>query len=90
MDRSCAWTNARACAVYSDDDLPSISGFEISGNPEDKTVTLNFGSLPIQPGASASTTILKFTDATVSSVEPYQAGAATQKNHPTGDADARE
>jgi outer membrane protein assembly factor BamB len=55
--------------AYADDDLPSILGFEVIGDVNEKTVTYNLSSQP--PMAVA----LKFTDAPVPPEPPYQAGA---------------
>ena len=61
-------------AVYSDDDIQPLNGFEITGNPEEKTVTLAFAGQPNQPATPPVT--LKFTDTPVADAAPYQAGEA--------------
>jgi outer membrane protein assembly factor BamB/tetratricopeptide (TPR) repeat protein len=69
--------------VYSDDDLPPLSGFDISGNLEDKTVALNVASLQNQAGTSATPIVLKFTDTPAASEAPFQAGAVEKSGSST-------
>jgi outer membrane protein assembly factor BamB len=72
--------------VYCEDELQPLSGFDISGNPDDKTITLSLASPP-NPGTSVLPITLKFTDAPVAPEPPYQAGAFERK---TSQSDAKE
>jgi hypothetical protein len=73
--------------VYSDDELPQINGFDISGNLDDKTVTLSFASLLNQPGTSPTPVTLKFTDEPVKSAAPYRADEVEKTKAPTDSKD---
>jgi outer membrane protein assembly factor BamB len=69
--------------VYEDDDLPPITGFDISGNLDDKTVTLSLANQMNQLGTPVPPITLKFTDASVAPEPPYQAGAFEKNDSPT-------